>query len=179
MKKAVFSTFIIMLCALSMVSCGGGFTERDGAVKAAGAFSAMGKDIYSPAISHSDEIMSEADTALLIHLVANEAGGFPYMTQVCFAAMVLNRVEDPYFPHGVRGVVFESGDFSSVLSGKVTGTLPEGFKNSRKFRIAKKAVEEAMSGQDPTNGALYFSTTTGGKSDFTPSFECGGMSFGF
>ena len=139
----------------------------------------MSEDAPAVAITLSDEALTEEDTSLLIHLVASEAGGFPYMTQVCFAAMVLNRVEDPYFPRGLRGVVFESGDFSSVLSGKVTGTLPEGFENSRKYRIAKKAVDEALSGRDPTNGALYFSTAAGKSSPFTPAYECGGMSFGF
>ena len=177
MKKAIFSTFVI-LCALSVASCGSNYVKRDMA-GTLGVLSQMGEDIPVPAISHSDEILSEADVDLLVHLVSSEAGGFPYMTQVCFAAMVLNRVDDPYFPHGVRGVVFESGDFSSVLAGKVTGTLPEGFKNSKKYRIAKKAVEEAVGGLDPTNGALYFSTAAGKSSPFTPSYECGGMSFGF
>lgn len=177
MKKAIFSTFVI-LCALSVVSCGAGCLGA-GDKTVAAELSTMSDDAPMAVIAHTDEILGEADASLLIHLVALEAGGFPYMTQVCFAAMVLNRVEDPCFPHGVRGVVFESGDFSTVLAGKVTGTLPEGFEDSRKYRIAKKAVEEALDGRDPTNGALYFSTAAGKSAVFTPSYECGGMSFGF
>ncbi len=178
MKKVLFSTFVI-LCVLNVASCGANYVKYGDTVDMGGAVLPMGQDTPVPAISHSDEVLSEADVDLLVHLVASEAGDMPYMTQVCFAAMVLNRVEDPYFPHGLRGVVFESGDFSSVLSGKVTGTLPDGFKNSKKYRIAGKAVEEALNGLDPTNGALYFSRTSGKNSRLSPSYECGGMSFGF
>ena len=178
MKRTVFCT-IIIVCALSIASCGNAHAKLDGISTAAGAFSLLGEDVPVPALSRVEDVTGEDDISLLIHLVASEAGGFPYMTQVCFAAMVLNRVEDPYFPHGLRGVVFESGDFSSVLAGKVTGTLPDGFESSRKYRIAKKAVDEALDGRDPTNGAVYFSTAAGKSSAFTPSYECGGMSFGF
>ena len=178
MKKAVFCT-IIIVCALSIASCEDAHAKTDGISTVVGVFSPMEEDDPSPAVSQTEEAAAEADVELLIHLVASEAGGFPYMTQVCFAAMVLNRVEDPYFPRGIRGVIFESGDFTSVLSGKVTGTLPEDFEETRKYRISKKAVAAALGGLDPTNGALYFSTAAGKSSAFTPSFECGGMSFGF
>lgn len=176
--KKVFCLAFAILFALSMASCTDMDTEGDPSGSAV-VHTLPADGAAFPVISSSEVVLGEADVDLLTQLVVFEAGGFPYMTQVCFAAMVLNRVEDPYFPRGLRGVVFESGDFSSVLSGKVTGTLPEGFESTRKFRIAKKAVEEALGGLDPTDGALYFSTAARKSAAFTPSFECGGMSFGF
>ena len=177
MKMTLLSTFII-ICALCVASCGAGdgelYTQASALMDGQ-----LDNDTPIPAMTPVSAEVTEADVELMVHLVVCEAGDMPYMTQVCFAAMVLNRVEDPYFPRGVRGVVFESGDFSTVLSGKVTGTLPDGFENSRRYRIAKKAVEEAMDGLDPTNGAVYFSTAAGKSVHFSPSYECGGMSFGF
>ena len=126
----------------------------------------------------SDEPLTDDDILLITHLVSCEMGSFPYMTQVCFAAMILNRIDDPGFPTGARGVVFDSGDFKSVISGEVNGSIPSGFKATSKYRIASKAVNEALSGKDPTGGALYFALSEDNSSGIAPSHECGGVFFG-
>lgn len=173
---------MLCLCAALISSCTAERLSSPGTETAADTSSAtedLREQVYLPVYTNESVELSDDDVDLLTHLVACECGDLPYMTQVCFAALVLNRVEDPGFPHGVRGVVFDSGDFPSVISGTVTGTLPEGFVSTHKYRIAKKAVMEAAEGNDPTGGALYYSRSDADDGWVVPSYECGGMNFGF
>lgn len=85
--------------------------------------------------------------AMLAHLIHAEAGNQPFLGQVAVGAVVLNRLENPSFPKTLRGVIFEPGAFESVGNGTYYGR-----PNSENYRAAKAA----LSGWDPTNGALYF-----------------------
>ena len=121
--------------------------------------------------------LDDEELTLLARLVAAELGSSPYMAQVCLAAMVLNRLEEYDFPSTVREIVYDSGDFESVKAGLVAAH-PDGNESSSRYRIALRAVKEALGGKDPTDGALYFSRVGSAEMYLAGSYECGGVIFG-
>jgi len=90
---------------------------------------------------------SQNDIKLMANAVYGEARGEPYIGQVAVAAVILNRLESPLFPDTVAGVIFEPGAFTAVADGQIWLTPNE---------TAKKAVEDAINGWDPSGGALYY-----------------------
>lgn len=95
--------------------------------------------------------LTPAEIDLLSRLVTAEAEGEVYLGQVAVAATVLNRVKDPRFPNTVEGVIYQYVNgipqFSPVEDGRIN--LPA-------TPQAKQAVLDALSGDDPSNGALGF-----------------------
>ncbi|MGE5551595.1 MAG: cell wall hydrolase [Bacteroidota bacterium] len=88
------------------------------------------------------------DTELLAMLIMAESGNEPYIGQVAAGAVVLNRVESPLFPNSIAGVIYEPDAFESVSNGHIYSQPPS---NS-----ARQAAESALSGWDPSGGALFF-----------------------
>lgn len=95
--------------------------------------------------------LDTSETELLTRFVAAEGEGQPFLCKVCIAAVVINRIEDENFPSALVNVVFDKNDFRSVHE----NTLGEK-RGEREMYVADKAVETALTGQDPTSGALYF-----------------------
>lgn len=97
------------------------------------------------------EILSKTITneelELLARVIFGEARGEPYIGQVAVGAVVINRVVSSYFPNDFRSVIYQSGQFSAVADGQI---------NLRPNRTAYRAAREALSGKDPTRGALYY-----------------------
>jgi len=79
--------------------------------------------------------------------VYGEARGEAYIGQVAVAAVILNRVNSPTFPNTVSGVIFEPRAFTAVADGQIYMQPNE---------TAKRAVIDAINGQDPTGHALYY-----------------------
>lgn len=90
---------------------------------------------------------SENDIQLMANAVFGEARGEPYVGQVAVAAVILNRINSPSFPNTASGVIFEPRAFTAVADGQIYLTPNE---------QARKAVLDAINGQDPSNGALYY-----------------------
>lgn len=91
--------------------------------------------------------VSAAESELLARLVRAEAKGESYSGKVAVAEVVLNRVQSPLFPNTIEGVIYQSGQFSPVSNGAIyTPADAESIQ----------AVNEALSGSNLTNGALYF-----------------------
>lgn len=84
---------------------------------------------------------------MLAQVVYGEARGEIYDGQVAVAAVVLNRLEDDGFPDTLHGVVFQKNAFTCVNDGQYYLT-PN--------RTAYQAALEAMQGEDPTGGCLYY-----------------------
>ncbi|MBE3599561.1 MAG: cell wall hydrolase [Limnochordaceae bacterium] len=84
---------------------------------------------------------------LMARLVYGEARGEPYVGKVAVAAVVLNRLDDPRFPHTVEQVVFEPWAFTAVYDGQI---------NLRPDQASYRAVLDALAGWDPTGGAVYY-----------------------
>lgn len=93
-------------------------------------------------------ITSANDLHLLARVVAAEAGGEPFEGQVAVAAVLLNRVKHPSFPNSIAGVVYQPLAFESVMSGHIWRVTD--------LATAERAARAALSGWDPTYGALYF-----------------------
>lgn len=89
----------------------------------------------------------EDDIDLLARLIHAESQGEPYRGQVAVGAVVINRVKDAKFPDSIEKVIFQSGQFTVVENGRI---------NSAPNAQAYKAAEDALDGEDPSRGALYF-----------------------
>jgi N-acetylmuramoyl-L-alanine amidase len=91
--------------------------------------------------------ITDNDLKLMANAVYGEARGEPFIGQVAVAAVILNRVKSASFPHTVSGVIFQPGAFTAVSDGQIWLTPND---------TAKKAVQEALGGVDPTNGCIYY-----------------------
>lgn len=65
---------------------------------------------------------TEEELDLLARLVYSESGSESYETQLKVASVVMNRVKDPCFPNTIRGVIYQSGQFS-VTTIKINGVI--------------------------------------------------------
>lgn len=90
---------------------------------------------------------SANDIRLMEQCVYGEARGEPYIGQVAIAAVILNRVEHPNFPDTPAAVIFEPRAFTAVADGQIWLTPNQ---------QAKKAVQDALKGWDPSGGAIYY-----------------------
>lgn len=87
------------------------------------------------------------DLYLLARLISGEARGESYQGQVAVGAVIMNRLNSGDFPNTIAGNIFKKGEFESVSNGQIWETVTES---------ALKAAKAAISGADPTGGALYF-----------------------
>ena len=88
-----------------------------------------------------------AQLDLLARLISAEARGEPYSGQVAVGAVVLNRVRHPSFPNTVAGVIYQNGAFSCINDGQF---------NQPVASSAYRAAQDALSGWDPSGGAIYY-----------------------
>lgn len=84
----------------------------------------------------------------LAQLIQAEAGNQPFLTQLAVGAVALNRLRTPGFPHRWRAMLHQPGQFTSVANGTWATAIPS--------RQARRAARQALTGWDPTHGALYF-----------------------
>ena len=88
---------------------------------------------------------------MLARLITAEAQGEPYNAQVAVGAVVVNRVKHDLFPNSISAVINQrtngNYEFTPVLNGNINRPASES---------AVKAAREALSGNDPTNNALFF-----------------------
>ncbi|GGG11859.1 spore cortex-lytic enzyme [Paenibacillus abyssi] len=91
--------------------------------------------------------LSENDLKLMSNAVYGEARGEPYEGQVAVAAVILNRLKSESFPNSISGVIFEPLAFTAVADGQIWLE-----PNER----ARKAVQDAINGWDPTGGCTYY-----------------------
>ena len=92
--------------------------------------------------------ISASEFDVLARIITAEADDQSYETKVAVGAVVLNRVKSSLFPDTIRGVVYQIDaggryQFEPVLNGWIN-------------RPASDQAKEALSGADPTAGALYF-----------------------
>lgn len=91
--------------------------------------------------------VSSNDVYVLSKIISGEARGESFVGQVAVGAVIVNRVKNPNFPNTVYGVVFEPGAFTAVSDGQYYRPPSSS---------AVKAARSAISGWDPTGGALYY-----------------------
>jgi len=98
--------------------------------------------------SSSTTSSTSNDVELLARIIAAEARGEPYIGQVAVGAVILNRVEHASFPNTLAGVIYQSGAFTAVDDGQ--------FASVAVTETSRKAANAALSGWDPTGGAIYY-----------------------
>ncbi|MCR3922809.1 MAG: cell wall hydrolase [Firmicutes bacterium] len=102
-------------------------------------------------VATAEHKFTAAEIELFGRIVHAEAAGESFDGQVAVAATILNRVESDLYPNTISGVVYqvESGkyQYSPVLDGRI---------NQAADASAKRAVQEALKGLDPTGGATGF-----------------------
>lgn len=90
---------------------------------------------------------TSGDVALLARIIHAEAGAEPYIGKVAVGGVVLNRVQNSKFPQSIAGVIYQPHAFESVSNGII---------NRPASKESIKAARDALSGWDPSGGALYF-----------------------
>lgn len=91
---------------------------------------------------------SESDYHVLLRIVQAEAGNCDLKGRILVANVILNRVEDEEFPDTITEVVYEKNQFSPVIDGSI--------KRCKVTDKTREAVDRALSGEDYSEGALYF-----------------------
>lgn len=88
-----------------------------------------------------------ANVNLLARIISAEARGESYTGQVAVGAVILNRIEHPSFPDTLAGVIYQDGAFTAIVDGQFHQTVTDS---------AYRAARDALSGWDPSGGAIYY-----------------------
>ena len=84
---------------------------------------------------------------MLARIISAEARGEPYSGQVAVGAVILNRIEHPSFPDTLSGVIYQEGAFTAIVDGQFNEPIADS---------AYRAARDALNGQDPSGGAIYY-----------------------
>ncbi|HAU31390.1 MAG: Spore cortex-lytic enzyme [Desulfotomaculum sp. 46_296] len=111
-------------------------------------FSSGSDPISQPApVSISRGVSNRDDTYLLARVIEGEAANESFTGKVAVGAVILNRMQSAAFPYSLAGIIYQPGAFESVSNGQYNRPLTDD---------SLRAAMMAMSGWDPTGGALYF-----------------------
>ena len=100
---------------------------------------------------------SSSDRELLAGLIYCEAGNQSWDGKVAVGAVVLNRVASSSFASTIKGVIYESGQFSPAGSGWLDSVIA----NSSIPSSCYDAADAALAGENPIGSAMYFNTGSG------------------
>ncbi|WP_420795142.1 spore cortex-lytic enzyme [Desulforamulus ferrireducens] len=97
--------------------------------------------------SRGNLTLSRQDIYDLARVVHGEARGESFLGQVAVAAVVLNRLQSGQFGNTIQDVIFQPWAFTAV--------------HDKQFYLepdatSYQAVQAALSGADPSDGALYY-----------------------
>jgi spore germination cell wall hydrolase CwlJ-like protein len=102
---------------------------------------------YTGGYSTTDE-----ETLILAALIQAEAANQGDAGRLAVGSVVMNRVASSKFPNTVSGVIYASGQFAPVTSGRVAMILAEGPNSACQY-----AASQAIAGNTNTD-ALFFCT---------------------
>ena len=95
--------------------------------------------------------VSREELMLLAKIIHAEARGESFEGKIAVGAVVLNRIDSPHFPKTISDVIFQKNNqvyqFSPVADGSI---------NLEPDEASVEAALQALSGKDPTGGALFF-----------------------
>lgn len=109
-------------------------------------------------IKYRDEVdYAQDELKLLACLVHAEAGNQSYEGKLAVANVVLNRVKSSKYPKTMKGVIYQSGQFTVASSGSLTKQLDRYANYSSKSQqLSIKAAKAALSGENNIGSRLYF-----------------------
>lgn len=79
------------------------------------------------------------DVVLFAAILQCEAGGSGYNGMLAVATVIMNRVASSRFPNSIRGVIYQSGQFSPTWNGSLERVLSRG-PSSTAYTVAKDAL---------------------------------------
>jgi len=91
--------------------------------------------------------ISRKEVIILARAIHGEARGESLQGQAAVGAVIVNRTRSGSFPDTIDGVIFQPGAFDAVDDGQIW-LDPD--------QKSVKAAELALSGYDPTGGAIYY-----------------------
>lgn len=97
----------------------------------------------------------DSDAYLLGAIIQCESEGEPYAGKIAVGSVIMNRVKSSYFPNTISGVVYQSGQFSPVASGRLAYRLEAGVNSE-----CLQAAQEVLNGNITLN-CLYFRRNNG------------------
>lgn len=110
--------------------------------------------------------LNQAEEYALARFCASECEGEPFLCRLAVAAVMLNRLDDPRFPDTISGILTDGGYGASPVS-------------EADLASARWALQVAVMGVDPTNGALYWARSdTADAADLIPHLTVGKRVFG-
>lgn len=159
--KRIPETICLALCVLMLLLTAGAQVIAPGTESSANQTVAEAKDsvevpekkeevktlIETEEPAETKAAVTAEEYDLLARAVYSEARGEPFQGQVAIAAVILNRVEHADFPDTIGEVIFQPTAFTAVQDGQFWLT-PDS--------TAYAAVEEALAGNDPSGGAIYY-----------------------
>lgn len=98
-------------------------------------------------IGGSRGVSNRDEAYLLARVIEGEAANESLVGKVAVGAVILNRLRSALFPHTLPGVIYQYGAFECVSNGQFNRPVSQ---------ESLQASVMAMSGWDPTGGALYF-----------------------
>jgi N-acetylmuramoyl-L-alanine amidase len=136
MKKAVF--FIVLTLLTSTTT-----------VLAAPPEATVEEEVIQAYVQKASEICNwkAEDIELLARVIHGEARGEKMQGKIAVGAVVLNRVESQQFPNTLTEVIFQPNAFTCVQDGQIHLT-PD--------LSSYQAALEAILGNDPTQGSLFY-----------------------
>ncbi len=132
--------------------------ERYNEMKGRFAESRKTGEIFHPEIPCSSE-----DYQTLLRIVEAEAGICDSKGKILVANVVINRVRSSEFPDTIREVVYQPSQFSPVSNGTIN--------TCKVTRQTVECVRRALSGEDYSQGALYFMNRGASKSGAVRWFD--------
>lgn len=100
-------------------------------------------------------VPTDSDAYLLGAIIQCESEGEPYEGKLAVGSVIINRVKSSYYPNTVSGVIYQSGQFSPVASGRLAYRLQTGVDGS-----CLQAAQEVLNG-NVTLSCLSFRRNNG------------------
>ena len=97
---------------------------------------------YDNSIINSGQMNASADDVTLLASIIQCEAYQSYDSLLAVATVIMNRVESPRFPNTIRGVVYASGQFEPVWTGRLDSVLASG-PTSLSRRVAQDAINGA------------------------------------
>ena len=107
--------------------------------------------------SATDFNVSQEDLELFAALIECEAGSTDYEGMLAVASVVVNRMKSSRYPDTLRGVIYQSGQFTPAHNGSLDRVLARGIKASC-LQVAK----DALAGKNNVGDCVSFRAASSG-----------------
>lgn len=99
---------------------------------------------------------SGSDLDLMAAIIECEAGGESYEGKIGVGAVIMNRMRSSQFPNTLSEVIYQSGQFSPVASGKLASVLSRGANQD-----CYDAARDVFAGANTIGDCLFFHAGSG------------------